>query len=905
MNAYVRKEIRLLWPSFLVALALALCVWLIPQDSQSHSGLRILLAALPIVFCPALVVMMTLDAFGREVSNHTLANLLAQPISRERIWWTKTGLLAGALLTVFSAWWICFILQHPLNIASTRKEIQDTFLVTGMILITAYAGGLWTVLLLRQVGAAFWITVLVPACLAMGVGSAAEKLTEGAHTEAWVVAALGGYSVAGFFWARHLFLRAQDVQWTGGEILLPDWFRIPRQRTGRTMKVGRHPGRALLGKEIQLHQSQFLIAGLLAGFHVLFRLIRYFTPNLKESWGWDFVSQQFWLLWFVMPLLVGCAAVAEERKLGTLEAQLGLPVRRRRQFLIKLGVALALGLAFGAVMPILLEGGRILPDLHNNLRELRNSSYAFPENRQIVELIIDGLSQLGPVLPTLPFVFMALSFVSLAFFASSLVRNTLQAIAPAIAMILLAWVFLIGGSSIEELTHFPLWRGWLIYLIGLPALTVTLVTLTYGNFKRVLVGWPVWRHNLIRLGVVLGLVTIATAAIYQRTWEWLMPLESTHGAARLKAADVVSMQDDGFGLALQFADGRSWSRRFYLAGGGIGTALWNNWQTKILPGAGFLEGSNWSSAAYCARDVLALSRDGSLWVSEKPTPALKVWRDQNVPTLEPDKLVRYGNDSDWKAIIGRWSTAYALKQDGTLWRIGTNHYNSKSNWPGLKAFDPVRLGNESDWAEISTLNERMALRKQDGRRYVFPAMTSSPTETLTLDSETILERTANLEQRRWRGVAWTSARHRGIFQVGLREDGTFCISGNYSTKNQKPQLEENNIPIGTATDWIAMAADFGPVVTLKRDGTLWVWDFPENVQQAPATAAARQLGSHSDWIGIKTVGGGLVSLAADGGLWLWRFPAIYPSGEFQPLLRPSRRPHLIGNVFVPETAKAK
>ena len=57
-----------------------------------------------------------------------------------------------------------------------------------------------------------------------------------------------------------------------------------------------------------------------------------------------------------MPFLVGCAAVAEERKLGTFEGQLCLPAKRRTQFGLKLFVVIVLSVVMGTIMPVLLEG---------------------------------------------------------------------------------------------------------------------------------------------------------------------------------------------------------------------------------------------------------------------------------------------------------------------------------------------------------------------------------------------------------------------------------------------------------------------------------------------------------------------------------------------------------------------
>ena len=83
--------------------------------------------------------------------------------------------------------------------------------------------------------------------------------------------------------------------------------------------------------------------------------------RFKDSMEWTFVFNIFWVLWLVMPMLVGCSAVAEERKLGTLEGQLCLPATRRRQFAIKFFVTTGLSLLFGWLMPILLESEHPFP----------------------------------------------------------------------------------------------------------------------------------------------------------------------------------------------------------------------------------------------------------------------------------------------------------------------------------------------------------------------------------------------------------------------------------------------------------------------------------------------------------------------------------------------------------------
>ena len=93
MKPLYAKEIRLLQPAWLMALLLAVVpVWLGPRgpyDSPQGMALAAFLFGM---------VMLALSVFGREFGLQTFPLLLAQPVERRRIWWTKSGLLAAAML---------------------------------------------------------------------------------------------------------------------------------------------------------------------------------------------------------------------------------------------------------------------------------------------------------------------------------------------------------------------------------------------------------------------------------------------------------------------------------------------------------------------------------------------------------------------------------------------------------------------------------------------------------------------------------------------------------------------------------------------------------------------------------------------------------------------------------------
>ena len=86
MNALVKKEIRLLLPSWIVAMLLAL-VQAITRPYDFYVACLLFFG----------LTIMALTTIGRESSLNTFSLLLAQPAERMRIWQTKLSVLAVAL----------------------------------------------------------------------------------------------------------------------------------------------------------------------------------------------------------------------------------------------------------------------------------------------------------------------------------------------------------------------------------------------------------------------------------------------------------------------------------------------------------------------------------------------------------------------------------------------------------------------------------------------------------------------------------------------------------------------------------------------------------------------------------------------------------------------------------------
>ena len=82
-----------------------------------------------------------------------------------------------------------------------------------------------------------------------------------------------------------------------------------------------------------------------------------------------------------------------------------------------------------------------------------------------------------------------------------------------------------------------------------------LIGLMYWNFKRVPVGWPIWRRNLLVLGGAFVFVIVATASIYHRAWEVFLTMEPPHGPARFTLSNAPVLRPILPGKSLNFPTG--------------------------------------------------------------------------------------------------------------------------------------------------------------------------------------------------------------------------------------------------------------------------------------------------------------------------------------------------------------
>ena len=811
MSPLVKKEIRLLLPAWTAAMLLAIApAWIIQYFFAYQGGVD---DVPPPFFIMLGMLFLGVDSFGQEFSFKTFSSLLSQPVTRTRIWWIKISVLAIAFVsTLVGALvsWDLFVDWHP----AYSSHFLSAFNAMPLWMLVFFGGGLWATLLLRQVTGAFWFSLLVPATIFVFVTELTEHFNCSQKNADYILGfVFATYSIAGFFWARRLFLRAQDVAWTGGTITLPAWRFFGARIASRAESRRRGPLAALLRKELQLHQANILIAVMVLALHLASVVIRKIHPSFENP-NVKFILEMVWALWLLMPLLIGSAAIAEERRLGVVESQLCLPLSRRTQFFAKFSVALVLSLVLGGAMPFVIEKTR---DFNHWI-----------------------------------FVVCAVIFF-ISFYASSLARATLQAIGLAIVVaaaicfnqVATAFgIFEFGHSLSPE--HFGLW--WLNLYLGFPVLLLVLLCLMFWNFKWLHEDWKLWRHNFITVLAALAAISILSHAIYFRVWEVFMPPEVQHGPARLNSSEPPKLLVDDEAISALLPDGRLWTEQINVSGFG-----------RVLPHLNtqrFVGGSNWVDAASDSYRIVGIQLDGSLW-SAQVYPGY--------PGNPAYPLTRIGSGTNWLQVAGGFGFLL-LKEDGTLWNWGTSGNTLDAG--KLRRYlttPPKRVGEGTNWTEVfgrfarrsdgsvwalsfgadGTNSARKLVQmlpwelpnkgfvsyaystgvwtvgvKTNGELWLFEYQTDQKTKEIQLGQN----------------AKWKAAEFAVDNLIALRSDGTLWEWPPFGglTRNSgsvKP------VQLGTYSGWIALHSHTWPPVSvaLAADGRLWVWNDPsEHIWLAPS-----------------------------------------------------------------------
>jgi len=277
-------------------------------------------------------------------------------------------------------------------------------------------------------------------------------------------------------------------------------------------------------------------------------------------------------------------------------------------------------------------------------------------------------------------------------------------------------------------------------------------------------------------------------------------------------------------------------------------------------------------------------------------------------------MKQVGQDNQWKSLSSGYYPRLLLKSDGTLWTIPWASLSVADETTGYPACVPEQIDERSDWAEIVQLDFMPGGRKTNGEVWIYNSRSQPNNGEESLQLTGRANSTWGLRFSRHRELEKLHPVEACCFysERGQWSEGAVCGDGSFRdlagwVANRDLTWPADVLPdlrIGSENTWSELIARgfLGRPVLRKANGTLWRFNFDVPPHVAPSKVSLAQVGNRSDWIGGVAIPslaneGQFLTLAADGSLWNWRDPAAWQFEEISHLIRPSRKPTYLGNIF--------
>jgi hypothetical protein len=455
MNARLIKETRDLLPIFAGTLPLIV----VPQLIWPNLGIGYLALG---VAC----VLMAGTAFGAEFQHRTLSLLLSQPIARSVMWRDKVLVLGAGMMVSLVALLGCLTVDRP-------ETDGPNWLTLVFVPLCAFCGAPYWTLSLRHSIAGMVFTVGAP-CGILAVYALVTQQFSGAEPATTVPAILCLLVIycAVVYWRGYAaFNQLEAVDAPARELSLP--VALEAILVAPLTKISsrfRGPFAALLKKEFRLQQVSFLLAGVFVLIAMAGLCLQKRYPEVAAG----MVGGDLFVYVLVLPLIAGAIGIGEERGWAMAEWHLTLPPSALKQWSAKMLVTLSISVVLGLLLPVVVFLAA-------------DPLFGKPGTR----------TPFPPVTASLCWVLGQLLLTSVAVYAASLAKNTLQAIFGALATLaLVGLVILVANDWARHFVPAPVaWIGYHRVDEGiLPLLSVAMV------FTLCLFQWLAWanfpRHSL-------------------------------------------------------------------------------------------------------------------------------------------------------------------------------------------------------------------------------------------------------------------------------------------------------------------------------------------------------------------------------------------------------------------------
>lgn len=228
----------------------------------------------------------------------------------------------------------------------------------------------------------------------------------------------------------------------------------------------------------------------------------------------------------------------------------------------------------------------------------------------------------------------------------------------------------------------------------------------------------------------------------------------------------------------------------------------------------------WQFMSTGSEQTYAIKTDGTLWAWGSA-----LYGELGNGAKKPEKVstpTQIGTDTNWKFAAGGSARAFFIKEDGTMWSVGTAEGGVLGTNSSAAQTTPVQIGTDTDWKFVATSNagdnyDAMAI-KEDGTLW-----------------------------------GW-----------GKNELGTLGL-GNFSAKAVPTQ-------VGTDNDWVTVTIGRNHTLAMKADGSIWGCGEANNGALGNNSGFKKEMvlvAEAADWAKIYAIDNASYAIKKDGTLWAW------------------------------------
>ena len=297
------------------------------------------------------------------------------------------------------------------------------------------------------------------------------------------------------------------------------------------------------------------------------------------------------------------------------------------------------------------------------------------------------------------------------------------------------------------------------------------------------------------------------------------PVQTVAGGTNWKEIS----QNNGNGLnpaAAIKTDGTLWTWG-YNNSGQLGD---NTTITKSSPVQTVAGGTNWKQVSTGHIACGAIKTDGTLWMWGFNSNG-ELGDNTRTNRSSPIQTIASGNN--WKQLSFGYTTAGAIKTDGTLWTWGNNYYGALGDNTRTDKSSPVQtVAGGTNWKQVSAGIQCVSGIKTDGTLWTWGYNNIGQLgDNTRTDKSSPVQTVAG--GTNWKQVSTGNAGSLTSMIGGIKTDGTLWTWG----RNNLGQLGDNTTsskssPVQTiagGTNWKQVSTGYTYILCIKTDGTLWTW----------------------------------------------------------------------------------